>query len=124
PTATQYVTVTGADGRYQIPNVRVGGPYTVTATLSGFRVQKEENVNVALGEERSLEFKMPLATIAETVVVVGQATFNETRAGTADNVPAEAIQSLPTMQRGVLGFAGASLHFSVGPDGPGTDPIQ
>ena len=124
PTGTQYETVTGSDGRYQIPNVRVGGPYTVTATLSGFRVQKEENVNVALGEERSLEFKMPLATIAETVVVVGQATFNETRAGTAENVPAEAIQSLPTIQRGLFDFARTSPYFSVSPDSAGTDAFM
>ena len=75
PTGTRYETVTGADGRFQIPNVRVGGPYTVTATLSGFKDQKEANVNVALGEDRSLEFKMPLATVTETVNVVGQTTF-------------------------------------------------
>jgi hypothetical protein len=123
PTGTLYETVTGSEGRYQIPNVRVGGPYTVTATLGGFKDQKEANVNVALGEERSLEFKMPIATIAETVNVVGQATFNETRAGTAENVPAEAIQSLPTIQRQLFDFARTSPYFSVSPDSAGTDPF-
>ena len=30
PTGTRYSTVTGSDGRYTIPNVRVGGPYRIT----------------------------------------------------------------------------------------------
>lgn len=124
PTGTRYEAVTGGDGRYQIPNVRVGGPYTVTAALSGFKDQKEENVNVALGEDRSLEFKMPVATVTETVNVVGQAIFNETRAGTAANIPTEAIQSLPTIQRGLFDFARTSPYFSVTPDSAGTDAFM
>ena len=39
PTNTTYEAVTGGDGRYNILNLRVG-PYTVSATMSGFR--KEE----------------------------------------------------------------------------------
>ena len=37
PTGTSYEAVTGGDGSFTIPNVRVGGPYTVKATLAGFR---------------------------------------------------------------------------------------
>src|SRR6478752_2978317 len=37
PTGTRYSTVSGASGRYIIPNVRVGGPYTVSSTLEGFK---------------------------------------------------------------------------------------
>src|ERR1700731_3394025 len=53
PTGAKYDTVTGGDGRYEIPNVRVGGPYTVTASLSGFKDQEELNITVALGENRA-----------------------------------------------------------------------
>src|SRR5580700_7931428 len=48
PTGTRYESVTGPEGHFEMPNVRVGGPYRVTATLSGFRDQIENNVNVAL----------------------------------------------------------------------------
>src|SRR5206468_6068135 len=54
PTGTKYETVSGADGRFMIPNVRVGGPYTVTAALGGFKEQKEANATVSLGEEKTL----------------------------------------------------------------------
>ena len=38
PTNTSYETTTAGDGRYQILNVRVGGPYAITASLSADRV--------------------------------------------------------------------------------------
>src|SRR5262249_40168163 len=36
PSGTSYDTVTQSDGRFTIPGMRVGGPYTVKAELSGF----------------------------------------------------------------------------------------
>ena len=30
PTGTNYSTVSRADGRYNLPNIRVGGPYTIS----------------------------------------------------------------------------------------------
>ena len=42
PTGTRYTAVTAANGRYNILNVRVGGPYTVTAQISGFRASDAE----------------------------------------------------------------------------------
>jgi hypothetical protein len=95
-----------------IPNVRVGGPYTVTAALSGFKEQKEANTTVSLGEEKTLEFKMPIATLSETVTVIGQSVFSETRAGTASNVHEEALEALPTISRSLTDFARTSPHFN------------
>ena len=37
PTGTAYSSFTREDGTYSIFNVRVGGPYRVTAALDGFR---------------------------------------------------------------------------------------
>ena len=39
PSGTSYEATTRADGRYSIPSMRVGGPYEVTASLSGFQTQ-------------------------------------------------------------------------------------
>src|SRR5581483_9306194 len=86
PTGTKYEVITGADGRFQIPNVRVGGPYTVTAALSGFRDATERDVNVALGEDKSVEFKLALASVTETLTVTAEAPIiDSSRAGTASN---------------------------------------
>ena len=37
PSGSRYEAISRADGRFTIPGMRVGGPYTVTATLSGFQ---------------------------------------------------------------------------------------
>ena len=36
PSGTQYRTVVRTGGTYSLPNLRVGGPYTITATMIGF----------------------------------------------------------------------------------------
>ena len=54
PTGTSYEAVTDASGRYSILNMRVG-PYTVTATMSGFRKEEVPAVVVNLGEQRTVD---------------------------------------------------------------------
>ena len=49
PSGTRYEATTRADGRFSLPGMRVGGPYTVTATLSGFQPQTVKDVIVNLG---------------------------------------------------------------------------
>jgi hypothetical protein len=112
PTGTRYSAVTDTEGRFQIPNVVVGGPYTVTASLSGFRDERTDNVNVALGEDKTLEFKMALATVTETVTVVGQAAFSTTQAGAAASVGQAAVENLPTIARSLTDIARVSPFFN------------
>jgi hypothetical protein len=115
PTGTKYEAVTGTDGRFQVPNVRVGGPYTVTASLSGFREQSSSNINVGLGEDKAVEFKLQLATVSETITVIAESPIIDTaRAGTASNVKAEVIESLPTISRSITDVASTSPYFSQG----------
>ena len=73
PTGTRYTAVTSASGRFSILNVRVGGPYTVTAKISGFRTETLKDVNVALGEKRFLTFELELEAVAENVNVTAEA---------------------------------------------------
>jgi len=51
PTGTSYEAVSGTDGRYQILNARVGGPYTLTVKMPGFRDKSETGVTVSLGAD-------------------------------------------------------------------------
>ena len=112
PTGTQYAAVSDTEGRFQIPNVRAGGPYTLTASLSGFRDERMENVNVGLGEDRPVLFKMVLAAVSETVNVVGQSAFTTTQAGTATNVGQGAVENLPTIARSIGDVARINPFFN------------
>ena len=51
PTGTVYSAVSEAEGQFSVLNVRVGGPYTVKATLAGFKEHVQSDVTVRLGEE-------------------------------------------------------------------------
>src|SRR6188768_2526920 len=112
PTGTQYAAVTDTEGRFQVPNVRAGGPYTITASLSGFRDERMENVNVGLGEDRPVLFKMLLAAVSETVNVIGQAAFTTSQAGTASNVGQDAVENLPTIARSIGDMARVNPFFN------------
>jgi hypothetical protein len=99
PTGTTYEAVTGADGRFSILNVRVG-PYSVAVDMNGFKPEKQDNIAVALGEERTVDFKLQLASVSETVEVVAEApAIDLSRAGTADNISDQVKDALPTITR-------------------------
>src|SRR5689334_18132215 len=85
-TGTTYQAVTQGDGRFSILNVRIGS-YAVKATMNGFKDQELKDVPVGLGEDRSVSFKLNLASVSETVVVTAEAPpINTLQAGTVGNV--------------------------------------
>ena len=109
PTGTTYEAVTQADGHFTMNAVRVGGPYTIKVTMSGFKDAEQKDINVALGEVREVEFTLGLATVTETVNVVAEAQMIDTqRAGTASNIAAQTINALPTINRSINDFARTS----------------
>ena len=50
PTNTQYVTPTNSEGRFNIQNMRVGGPYTIKVTFVGYKDLVREGVSLSLGQ--------------------------------------------------------------------------
>ena len=114
PTGTRYSAVTDGDGRFLLPSVGIGGPYTVTVSLSGFRSQEQVNVTVPLGETLNLDFRLPLAAVSETITVEAQVDpiINSSRTGPASNVSADQLESLPTVSRSLEDFARTSPYFS------------
>ncbi|MGE3510270.1 MAG: carboxypeptidase regulatory-like domain-containing protein [Vicinamibacterales bacterium] len=111
PTGTAYEAITDSEGRFQVPNLRVG-PYRVTATLSGFSDVVQSDVTVLLGETRNLSLTMGLAAVTEVVNVTAPTTFSDTRAGTADTITRSALQQLPSLSRNLTDFARLSPHFN------------
>jgi Carboxypeptidase regulatory-like domain len=113
PTGTKYESVTEADGRFALHNVRVGGPYEVTISLPGFLPAKVGGVNVTLGEGSDLPVTLQLETVTETVTVtaVASSVFTPSKAGTAENVSLETIENLPSLSRSLTDFARTSPFF-------------
>jgi hypothetical protein len=99
PSGTQYEAVTQGDGRFTIPGMRVGGPYKVTAALPGFTTEVQNNIQLQLGVAADLEFALKIATVAETITVVGQSdpVFSSSHTGAATAVMREDLAVLPTI---------------------------
>ena len=117
PTGTRYNVVSGDAGRYTIQNVRVGGPYTITANLDGFRPAEQRGVQVRLGETIEVPLTLGLAALAETIEVTASAEqiIDPNRTGSSTAVSTEQIESLPTVNRSLQDFARTNPYFNVDP---------
>jgi outer membrane receptor protein involved in Fe transport len=111
PSGTTYEANTRADGRFQIINMRVGGPYSVTAAFTGggaaaFAPETLENVEVLLGVATDLTFNVKEIAVTETVTVTAQsdAVFASNRTGAATAVTRQEIALLPTMSNRLESF--------------------
>jgi hypothetical protein len=103
PTGSKRGTATETDGRFTIPNLAPGGPYTVTVTYVGFKEQTINNVFLTLGNTTRLNLVLAAeAQALNEVVVVGNTQATKTGAGT--NVGREALQQLPTISRSIQDF--------------------
>src|ERR1700754_2768271 len=58
PTGTKYTTTTRKDGRFNLANVRVGGPYIITISYVGFKEEKLENINLVIGQDYVADVKL------------------------------------------------------------------
>ncbi|HEX8169737.1 MAG TPA: carboxypeptidase regulatory-like domain-containing protein [Thermoanaerobaculia bacterium] len=117
PTGTRYSDVSGANGRFLIPNVRVGGPYRVTANLEGFRPFTSDNVNVALGNTTEVAVTLQLAAVTESITVTADTDpiINPNRTGSTSTVSEQTIETLPTVNRSLQDFARTNPYFRVDP---------
>src|SRR3990170_6434539 len=63
PSGTTYGTATNLEGNYQIPGMRVGGPYHVTVSYTGYSPVTLENIELRLGETFRRDFSLEEANI-------------------------------------------------------------
>ena len=107
PTGTVYSTVTRADGRYNLPNLRVGGPYTFKVTFIGYKDFLQENITLSIGQDQRTDAKLEdNATALKEVVVSGAQgkVINSSRTGARETINRQQIDALPTINRSLSDF--------------------
>jgi len=126
PTGTRYTSYTRGDGRFSVFNVRVGGPYSVTAEIQGFAPLTRENLNVALGETLSVSFALQLQAVQETITVTATSDpiINPGRTGAESLVSEEEIGALPTLDRSIADFARLDPYFKPASSNDGPTSIS
>ena len=103
PSGTSYEATTRADGRFTIPNMRVGGPYAVSVNFVGqgtaFAPKTIENVTVNLGVATDLAIDVKTIAVSEQVTVTGQTdpVFSSNRTGAATTISRSDLSNLPNI---------------------------
>lgn len=107
PTGTRYGAVTNEEGRYNLLNLRVGGPYELTISYVGFTTDTKNDIFLSLG--KTFNYDVTLSTsseqLDEVVVISDQSgTFGRDRTGSETNVGRRELTRLPTISRSASDF--------------------
>src|SRR5438034_3095631 len=101
-TATARTTTTSATGTYVMPALPVGA-YTIKAELTGFVTLVKEGIRLAVGQSAILDFSMKLASVAETITVVGESPLVDTKKSElSGRVEQKQVENLPLNGRNWL----------------------
>jgi hypothetical protein len=88
-------TITGASGTYQIPGLPIGS-YTVTFSKEGFKPTEVKDVDLVVGQPRTIDATLQVGATSDTIVVTGALeTLNRTSAEVGGSVEATQIRELP-----------------------------
>jgi hypothetical protein len=102
PSGTSYGTTSRGGGAWDLPNLRVGGPYTITVTMIGYEEYRESGVYLTLAQNLRQDFALEIQAVEveELAVQVEENTLlNAGRTGAATFVSQEEIEALPALRR-------------------------
>lgn len=108
PTGTTYGAATNIDGRFNLVNLRVGGPYTIKVSYVGYNDQSFSDVFLTLGKTENLALSLTpdSAQLDEVVLTVNNANgvFGSDRTGAETSVGRKELTTLPTISRSAADF--------------------
>jgi len=109
PSGSLYGNSTDDGGYFRIPGMRVGGPYKITITYTGYKEKLIENVTLSLGTTATFNVELTEDAIELSgleIIADKNDVFSGDRTGAATNFNSKEINALPTLSRNVLGFVG------------------
>lgn len=126
PSGTRYGAVSNLEGRFVLPNMRVGGPYTVRITFVGFEERSFAGIVLGLGQNYTLNATLSDGMELEAVEVIASqdGIMNADKTGAGVNLTSDRISALPTINRNIndftritpqsngTSFAGTSSRFN------------
>lgn len=98
PTNTRYGTATNASGRYTLPSVRVGGPYSVAVNYTGYESKTQDGIYTSLGTAANVDFRVQEsgATLEEVTIVANRNDiFSSDRTGAATTFDRKQLSEIP-----------------------------
>ena len=115
PSGTKYSTVTNNEGRYLIPNMRVGGPYVVSVSYIGYTEYQVSDVMLNLGVTTNLNVVLNEEALGIDEVVITadkNPVFSSERTGASTGITSQNLNRLPTISRNINDFTRLSPQAS------------
>jgi Carboxypeptidase regulatory-like domain len=99
-------TVSQSNGTYVVPNLKVGGPYTIIVSYTGYLSKTEDNIVLELGQNTAIDFKLQAGDgNLETVTVATKSKlFDGQRTGASTNISSRQLRQMPTISRSADDF--------------------
>jgi len=106
PSGTTYNTVAKKEGVFTLPNLRIGGPYSVKVNFVGFGTLTVESINLLLGEPFFINAVLGVTetTLSEVTVLGKKSKLLTEKTGASTNVGVRQLQTLPTISRSITDF--------------------
>lgn len=107
PSGTVYGTTSRENGDYNLPGLRVGGPYTLTVSYVGYAKQEQTDIHLQLSQSLRQDFALAEQAIQTgEILVTGERStiLSADRTGAATAVSREVLQTLPTISRRISDF--------------------
>ncbi|HSD64508.1 MAG TPA: carboxypeptidase regulatory-like domain-containing protein [Ignavibacteriaceae bacterium] len=102
PSGTQYGAATQSSGTYNILNMKIGGPYTVTVTYVGYAKEVKQDVYINLGQQLRLDFALTEEAVTGqevTVTAEKDVIFNSNRTGAETFINPKDVTLIPSIKR-------------------------
>jgi hypothetical protein len=103
-TGAFYGNSSDVNGYYRISNMKVGGPYTITVSYTGFIESVKENIYLKLGQPFKYNVQMSDGVTLGEVVVTAANKFPGQSNGASTSISDEDIDLLPTLNRDLNDF--------------------
>jgi hypothetical protein len=104
-TNAKTTTVSNGEGRFILPSLQPGGPYTVMVEASGFKKEERSGITLEVNQSARIDVRLQVGAASEVVKVTGEAPLLEpTSAAMGQVVDALSILNLPMNQRNAYSF--------------------
>jgi len=118
---TEQAALSRADGRYNFPGLRPGGPYRIEARSLGFATEAVEDIFLTLGQNQRIDFILSEQAVVLTGIdVVGDrsgAIISRGRTGTGSVIGEEQVTNTPTISRDFTDFIRLTPQISASTPG-------
>lgn len=127
PSGTNYGTTTNEEGRYNLPGMRVGGPYSVKVSFLGYGENVTYNIMINLGASyvHNVVLTEENVSLDEIVISSKRSKFSADKTGATTNISNADLTIMPTVSRSITDIARLSPYANgmsiAGGDGRSTN---